>query len=212
MATGVPASGTLRRLLAAYGPLVVAGVAFAGAALAVGLAVYGDPALARRWLGTYGYLALFALFVLEGAMLLYFAPSESLVPLGIALLAHSVAGYAAVVLTAVVGATLGQYALFLLARRGGREYLLAQPWFRVSEASLERFDRWFDRWGRAVVPLSNALLLTRGMLTVPAGLADMRDWEFLALSALGSLAFETWLALAWLYAVEHVPFVQQLPL
>jgi membrane protein DedA with SNARE-associated domain len=43
------------------------------------------------------------------------------------------------------------------------------------------------------------------MVTVPAGLAEMRDWEFLALSALGTLIFQTWLALAALYFVEYLP-------
>jgi membrane protein DedA with SNARE-associated domain len=72
----------------------------------------------------------------------------------------------------------------------------------VSEDRLERFEGWFDRWGRAAVPVSNALLLTRGMLTVPAGFADMSDAEFLALSALGSVVFQTWLALAWLGVLQ----------
>jgi membrane protein DedA with SNARE-associated domain len=95
---------------------------------------------------------------------------------------------------AVVGATAGQYLLFLLAKRGGRERLLERPWFRVSEERLERFDGWFDRWGPLVVPVSNSLLFTRGMLTVPAGFAEMRDRTFLALSAVGTLSFQLILA------------------
>ncbi|WP_238392110.1 DedA family protein [Halorussus amylolyticus] len=165
----------------------------------------GNEQLARQWLDQYGLLALFCILILEGAMLLYFAPSESLVPIGVAVLAESATDYAtiaAVILVAVVGATIGQYALFLLAKRGGREYLLEKQWFRVKESQLDRFDGWFQRWGRIVVPVSNALLFTRGMLTVPAGFAEMRDWEFVVLSALGTLIFQSWLAAAALYAVE----------
>jgi membrane protein DedA with SNARE-associated domain len=128
-------------------------------------------------------------------MLLYFAPSEALVPAGVALLADSGVEVAVVILVAVGGATVGQFLLFTFAKRGGREYLLEKPWFRVGEDRLDRFDTWFDRWGPLVVPVSNALLFTRGMLTVPAGLAEMEDWQFLALSALGTLVFQTWLAL-----------------
>jgi membrane protein DedA with SNARE-associated domain len=113
----------------------------------------------------------------------------------VALLASSTIEVAVVILVAVAGATVGQFALFTFAKRGGREYLLSKPWFRVSEDRLDRFDRWFDRWGPLVVPVSNALLFTRGMLTVPAGLAEMEDWQFVVLSALGSLVFQTWLAL-----------------
>jgi membrane protein DedA with SNARE-associated domain len=98
--------------------------------------------------------------------------------------------------TAVAGATVGQYLLFLLSKRWGRERLLERPWFRISDDQLARFEGWFDRWGLLAVPVSNALLFTRGMLTVPAGLAEMDDRTFVALSALGTLAFElVWAAI-----------------
>ena len=155
--------------------------------------------VAERLLSQYGLVALFVVFVIEGAMLLYFAPSESLVPTAVWLADRGAQGtpwpsVAAIIAVSVVGATVGQYALFSLAKRGGREYLLEKSWFRISEEKLERFDGWFDRWGPVVVPVSNALLFTRGMLTVPAGFAEMDDREFVALSALGTLIFETALA------------------
>jgi membrane protein DedA with SNARE-associated domain len=191
----VDARGASRRFLADYGVLLIVGVALVAAAVAVGLFLFGDRELVRSLLDRYGLLALFAVLILEGAMLLYFAPSEALVPAGVALLADSTVEVALVILVAVAGATVGQFLLFTFAKRGGREYLLEKPWFRVGEDRLDRFDRWFDRWGPLVVPVSNALLFTRGMLTVPAGLAEMEDWQFIALSALGTLVFQTWLAL-----------------
>ena len=97
------------------------------------------------------------------------------------------------------GATLGQVSLFALAKRGGREWLLQKPWFRIDESQLDRFDGWFQKWGRIIVPVSNALLFTRGMLTVPAGFAEMDAREFVVLSAIGSLLFQTWLALLWIF-------------
>ena len=140
-------------------------------------------------------------------MLLYFAPSEALAPAGVTLLADGpgdYAGIAAVIGVMVLGATVGQFALFTVAKRAGREYLLAQSWFRVSKERLERFDDWFDRWGPIAVPISNALLFTRGMLTVPAGLADMDDRTFVLLSALGTVLFQTWLVALWLVVGEQL--------
>lgn len=207
-------SRSLRTFVADYGVLMLAiGVALAALA-GIFLFVFGDKKLAEQWLDQYGLFALFFILILEGAMLLYFAPSESLVPIGVTLLPNSSHDYttiAVVILVAVVGATIGQYALFSLAKRGGREYLLEKPWFRVSESSLDRFDGWFQRWGRIVVPVSNALLFTRGMLTVPAGFAEMDDREFIVLSALGTLVFQSWLAAAALYLdnaglLDFLPF------
>ena len=142
----------------------------------------------------YAVFVLLGVFVLEGAMLMYFMPSELIVPGALVVLDASPAEAALVIGVSVVGATLGQYVLFKLAQRGGREYLLERRWFRISDEQLSRFDRWFDRWGPVVIPVSNSLLFTRGMLTVPAGLSDIEDRRFLALSALGTLSFETLLA------------------
>jgi membrane protein DedA with SNARE-associated domain len=178
-----------RRWVLDYGIFILFGTM---ALVGVYLFLSRDVAFARRLLENERYWmpALFAVFVLEGAMLMYFAPSEALVPFALAAIGSSVEDIAVIVGIAVLGATVGQYLLFLLAKRGGRERLLERPWFRVSEERLERFDGWFDRWGPLVVPVSNSLLFTRGMLTVPAGFAEMRDREFVALSALGTLSFE----------------------
>lgn len=159
--------------------------------------------LAANLLAEYGLIALFFIFILEGAMLLYFAPSESLVPFAVASpLATGMSDYALVIGIAVVGATIGQYLLFLLAKRGGREYLLEKRWFRISDERLTRFDEWFARWGPVVIPVSNTLLFTRGMLTVPAGLAEMRDRRFIVLSALGTFLFESILAALTLGVID----------
>jgi membrane protein DedA with SNARE-associated domain len=207
MATESPPRSALRAFAEDYGLLVVAGTFLALAAVGVYLFVFGDSQLARELIRDYGIYALFAIFILEGAMLMYFAPSEALVPFAIGTFATTPNGYdwpmvALIFAVSVAGATVGQVALFLLAQRGGREWLLRKPWFRIDESRLDRFDDWFEHWGWAAVPVSNALLFTRGMVTVPAGVAEMDVRRFAAVSALGTLVFEAWLALAYHYAVE----------
>lgn len=150
----------------------------------------------------WAYVVLFGVFVLEGAMLMYFVPSELLVPGSLALLGHGPDELLPLLGVAVLGATVGQVALFTVARRAGREYLLQNRWFRVSEGTLTRFDGWFDRWGGYAVAGSNAMLFTRGMLTVPAGLASMERKRFVALSALGTLVFESALAALYVFGVD----------
>ncbi len=166
------------------------------------LVFFVDTESARELLDAYGLAAMFLILILEGAMLLYFAPSEALVPAGISLLTNGSGDYIGigiVIGVAVIGATVGQFALFTVAKRAGREYLLQQSWFKVSERQIERFDGWFERWGPLAIPVSNALLFTRGMLTVPAGLADMDDVQFVVLSAIGTLIFQSWLAAVILF-------------
>jgi membrane protein DedA with SNARE-associated domain len=161
------------------------------------------PAALRNLLDSeYALLVLLCVFVLEGAMLMYFMPSEAIVPVSIGLMGSTVTDVATIVGVAVVGATIGQVVLFVLAKRGGRKWLLEKRWFRVSDERLATFDGWFDRWGPIVVPVSNALLFTRGMLTVPAGFAGMRTREFVVLSAAGTVVFETALAAIALGVIE----------
>ena len=172
----------------------VVGVFGVFAAIGIWLYFSRDEAFFREILDRYGLYILFAIFILEGAMLLYFAPSESLVPIAIATMAETPMDYVWIIGVAVVGATIGQYLLFLVAKRGGREYLVEKRWFRVSEERLATFDGWFEKWGPIAVPVSNSLLFTRGMLTVPAGFAEMDDAKFIVLSAIGTLSFEILLA------------------
>jgi len=163
------------------------------------------PPYLQAWLASeVAYLVLFGVFVLEGAMLMYFMPSEAIVPGALLLLGQDPVTAATVIGIAVVGATVGQFVLFSVAKRGGRERLLESRWIRISEDRLARFDGWFDRWGPLVVPVSNTLLFTRGMLTVPAGFAEMEDRRFVALSALGTLSFECILAALTLGALGWV--------
>lgn len=136
-------------------------------------------------------VVLLAISVLEGAMLLRFMPSELVAPSALALIGSSVSDVVAVVAVTVIGTTLGQFLLFRLVRRGGRNYVLRKRWFPVNESRLDRVDGWFERWGAVAVPVSNTMLFVRGLLTIPAGLSDMDGRTFVALSALGSLSFQS---------------------
>lgn len=162
----------------------------------------GTADKAKSLLEQYGLLALFGAFVLEGAMLLFFAPSESLVPAAVLFLADSPVEIAVIIGVAVAGATVGQVALFVVAKRGGRAVIRKRHWINVGEERMDRFEAWFDRWGPIVVPVSNTMLFTRGMVTVPAGVAGMDTRAFALLSALGTLSFEIILAGIVVYAPD----------
>lgn len=153
------------------------------------------PAWVENWLSSeLGLLVLFGICILEGAMMLRFMPSELVVPGALLVMGADPATVVLVVIVAVVGTTTGQYVLFRLLQRCGREYLLQKRWFRVSEDRLGTLDRWFERWGPIAVPVSNTMLVIRGLLTIPAGLSEMDGRTFVALSAIGSLSFQSILA------------------
>ncbi len=190
--SALPVPDRVRSFLLDYGIFL-----FFAVVVVTGVTMFfvGDMDLFRTLLADYWLAALFGVMILEGGMMLYFAPSESLVPTAVLLVEGSLVQYALIIGVSVVGATIGQYALFRVARRGGKEFLLDRPWFRVSEETIEKFERWFDKWGPPAIAISNTLLFTRGMLTVPAGFSDIDDRTFILYSALGTLSFQTILAL-----------------
>jgi len=151
-----------------------------------------------------GYLVFFAICVLEGAMLLRFMPSELVVPSALLLMGSAPSTVVTIVVLAVAGTTIGQVLLFYAVRRLGRGYIVQSQWVPVTDDRLDRFDDWFERWGRVVVPVSNTLLFVRGLFTFPAGLSEMRGSTFLVLSAVGSLTFQSILASMYLFAGEVV--------
>ncbi|NUB89827.1 VTT domain-containing protein [Haloterrigena sp. SYSU A558-1] len=147
----------------------------------------------------FAFAVLLGICILEGAMMLRFMPSELVVPSALALIGSSIPETVAIVAVAVVGTTIGQFLLFCLVRRAGREYVIQKRWFPLTESRLERFDGWFDRWGGIAVAASNTMLVVRGLLTIPAGLSEMDGRTFVALSALGSLSFQSILAALYLF-------------
>lgn len=152
------------------------------------------PWLESLFTSELAFAVLFGICILEGAMLLRFMPSELVVPSALILIGSSIPETVTIVVIAVGGTTIGQYLLFRLVRRAGREYVVQKRWFPLTESRLERFDGWFDRWGGIAVAASNTLLFVRGLLTVPAGLSEMDGRTFLVLSAMGSTSFQSILA------------------
>jgi len=141
----------IRSLTMDYGLLVVAGLFAILGVAGIGLSLAGDTATAERLLDRSGLAALLFAFLLDGAMLLYFAPSEALVPAAVAALAQTAGGYdlpvvVAILLIAVVGATAGQTGPFLLApaspgwRRDGSSR--SRHWGRSPSSCCSRRRRW----------------------------------------------------------------------
>ena len=94
--------------------------------------------LASMFTSEVGLLVLLGISILEGTMMLRFMPSELVVPSALLLIGSSIPEVVTIVTIAVIGTTIGQTILFVLARRGGREYLLQKGWIPVSESRLDR--------------------------------------------------------------------------
>lgn len=151
-----------------------------------------------------GILVLVLIGILEGVMLLYFMPSELLVPAGLFVYGTSAFDIISIVILVSVSTTIGQLILFISSSKLGKKALLSQKWFNIPENKLEKYESWFDRWGIGVIPVTNSLPVVRGLATVPAGFSNVKLYNFAVMSFTGTIIFESIIAGLYVVGIDHL--------
>jgi MYXO-CTERM domain-containing protein len=119
-------------------------------------------------------------------------PSEAVLPVAGYAVAAGQMHLATALLAATTGSVAGALVLYAAGRFGGRPLLYRYRWLlRLDEAQLDRADAWFDRRGPALVFWARMIPLARSAVSVPAGISQMPVGRFLALTAAGSLAWNS---------------------
>jgi membrane protein DedA with SNARE-associated domain len=167
--------------------------------LAVGAVLYGTgvihpPSLEKiiedvgTTLGAWTYLLVGALAFLEtGAGIGLIAPGETTILLG-----GFVAGQgkiSLVVLLAIVwfAAVAGDVTSYFLGRRLGREFLEKHgPRFKISHATLDRVEAFFQRWGGFAIFLGRFVGLIRAVAPFMAGASKLPFRRFIAYDVVGA--------------------------
>ena len=146
-------------------------------------------ATALALVDSYGAVAVFVVFALEGALVGKVLPARTLFVASVVAVGVEAIAVLPVFAAAVVGATAGQSAVFVAVRRFDADptSLAVVP---VGDEALEGAGRWFDRWGLPAVAASNAVPGTRGWLAVPtANASSVSAPRFAAASLVGSTAY-----------------------
>jgi membrane protein DedA with SNARE-associated domain len=96
--------------------------------------------------------------------------------------------YWGAVLAGVIGNTAGSLVSYAVGAFGGRPLLERYgKYVLISTHDLNTADRWFARWGDLTVFFSRMLPIVRTFISVPAGIAHMPLWRFLAFSIAGAV-------------------------
>jgi membrane protein DedA with SNARE-associated domain len=94
-----------------------------------------------------------------------------------------------VVAAGVLGDVIGSSIAYGIGYFGRAELLEKHgKKLHVTPARLALVERWFDRWGLYVIPVSRFIPVVRTFIAFPAGAARMPYFRFIALTALGALA------------------------
>jgi membrane protein DedA with SNARE-associated domain len=98
---------------------------------------------------------------------------------------------------ATCGEVVGGFLLYAVGYYGGRPFVMRWgKYLKLSEAKLDAFHRFYDRYGNVVVFVCRFLPFVRGVSALPAGVSRMQKRYFLLYTLLGSAIF--CFALAWL--------------
>lgn len=159
----------------------------------------------------FGYVGIFMLMVVENVFPPI--PSELIMPF---------AGYAAadgqldtfwVLVAGVAGSVVGTSLWYLAARMLGIERFqaLCNRLGRVatiSERDIDQAVHWFDRYGTWAVLIGRLIPAIRTLISVPAGLAAMPVWKFLAISTIGTVLWTGFLTAAGFVLFENYETVE----
>src|SRR3954465_2714596 len=150
--------------------------------------------VATEFIGSAGYLGVFALMILESACIPI--PSE-----GIMLFA----GFSAskgeltlfgIVVAGVLGNLVGSWIAYAVGYYGRLDLLEKNKLIHISPKPLKGAADWFARYGNATVFFSRMLPIIRTFISLPAGVAKMPFWRFTALTALGCIP--------WVFALTFI--------
>jgi len=144
--------------------------------------------------GRFGYVGVAILMSIESAAVPI--PSELILPFAgwsvsrgiIEPLTQAPWTYWGAVLAGVVGNTAGSLVAYAVGAFGGRPLLERYGRYVLIDLhDLDTADRWFRRWGDLTVLFSRMLPIVRTFISVPAGVARMPLWRFVAFSIVGAV-------------------------
>jgi len=126
-------------------------------------------------------------------------PSELIMPLAGVLAAQGDVSLVGAIAAGSAGSLLGQTAWYWLGRRVGERRLkqLAERhgrWLTMSPDDLDHARDWLVRHGAVALMLGRLVPTVRTLISLPAGLAGVPLWKFLAYSAIGTTAWTAALA------------------
>jgi membrane protein DedA with SNARE-associated domain len=152
----------------------------------------------QSFVQSYGYFALILLSIAESAC----APIPSEVTFGFAGAFCTVAVGGAghfqlwlVILIGTLGSLVGSVIAYEVGRTAGRTIVDRWgKWILLTHKDLDASERWFAKYGAISVLVGRILPVIRSVISVPAGIAEMKRGPFMILTLIGSAVWVTLLS------------------
>ena len=147
----------------------------------------------------WGYLGVGLLIAIENVFPPI--PSEVILAFGGFMTTKTVLNEVGVIISATIGSTVGAIVLYLIGRILNKERLekivsgKIGKVLRLKSEDIEKADKWFDTKGQKTVFICRFIPIVRSLISIPAGMSEMKIWKFLLYTIFGSAIWNTVLVL-----------------
>lgn len=149
----------------------------------------------ETWVTDFGYLAIFALMLVESACIPF--PSEVTMMVGGWYAADGRLEFAIVGAAGVLGNLVGSWIAYAIGRQTGRSFLDRYGrYVLIQSHDLDRAEIWWAKYGEAATFFGRLMPVIRTFISLPAGLARMPLGKFTFYTTVGVVPWVfglTWL-------------------
>jgi LPXTG-motif cell wall-anchored protein len=140
----------------------------------------------------FGYLGVFLMIALENVFPPI--PSEVILPFGGFMTTHTDLTVPGVIIAATAGSVVGAAILYGIGLLLDVERLekIIDRWghiLRITKEDIRKADAWFDKYGVWTVLFCRMIPLIRSLISIPAGMSNMKFGIFLIFTTIGTLVW-----------------------
>ncbi|MEK4484186.1 DedA family protein [Psychrobacillus sp. FSL H8-0484] len=146
------------------------------------------------WMNQFGYLGVFLLILAEN--IFPPIPSEVILTLGGFMTTTTTMTKLGIIIASTSGSVVGAAILYWIGTLLDVERLEKivkkyGKFLRLSIKDIHKADAWFDKYGVWAVFFGRLVPLVRSLISIPAGMSNMKFWLFLWFTTLGTLIWNT---------------------
>ena len=146
------------------------------------------------WMNQFGYLGVFLLILAEN--IFPPIPSEVILTLGGYMTTMTSMTKLGIIIASTAGSVIGAtilYGIGLLLDVERLEKIIGKygKFLRLTIKDIHKADAWFDKYGVWAVFFGRLIPLVRSLISIPAGMSNMKFGLFLLFTTLGTLIWNT---------------------
>jgi membrane protein DedA with SNARE-associated domain len=146
-----------------------------------------------KWIGISGYPGLVVLMALESMVAPL--PSEAVMPFAGFLIFEGTLTFYGVILFSTIGSIVGSLISYYAGLYGGRPFVSHFGRYLLLDVhDLEYTEKFFDKYGDKTIFFSRFIPVVRHLISIPAGVGEMRLSKFVVYTTIGAGLWNSFLA------------------